>query len=793
MLNYSITGFRIFEPADYLSTKYFAINLKTLNRMKTKRHIILFSLLILQPLAHAKSFIYPDDVPVDQQGIRIMQSVTIDSNLHIDGRFDEPVWSKVKFQGNFIQREPNLGEPASERTEVAVLQNKHNLYLGIKCYDSEPDRIIARDMRRDAELDNEDYFQIVIDSYHDLRNGYYFKTNPYGAKKDATIGDEGKSYNPDWDGIWDCAARITEEGWFVEIEIPWKTLNFVSSDSATWGINFARGIMRKNEHSFWQLVSRDAGRMGLFRFSQAGRLTGLAARKSGGNLEFQPYLLAGLERDSNTDFKIENVSNFGVDAKVGLSSNLYVNLTWNTDFAQVESDQEQVNLTRFSLYFPEKREFFLEGAETFNFGGAESGRSRGGDGNGIRLFYSRRIGIAGRTQQPIIGGARMIGKVGNYQVGLLNMQTEEATHYDEDDDETTIYPSTNFTAVRVRRDVFRRSNIGFMLLNKEESGTGHYNRSGGVDMNFPITDQFTISGGMASTTGPNKEDDGETINMQEKNKAGFFAIGYESDLWELGLKYLDIEENFNAEMGFVRRTDIRSTSTELEFSPRPQRWESIRQVGFRMRHEYLTDHQNVMLESTLNTSFFIRYQNSARLYTGIERSSEFLDKNWEVRPDYLIPKATYDTWRGYIWLITNESANIANRTMASYGGYYTGKSLRLNSDFTVYNIERLRMDLELNYNHVNLPVGKFDTRTLGLRFYYYFSTDLYLKTYLQWNDDRKANDGNQITVANVLLHWIYKPGSDFYLVFNEGRLIGETGQEITNRTLMFKATFFWRK
>ena len=765
-----------------------------MSRLLNPRTLLL--LFVSTPLLFGDAFGYPADVPVDKSGERTILSTPTDSHITIDGILNETIWGQVKFQGNFIQREPAVGEPVSEKTQIAILQSKDNLYIGIKCFDSEPDKIIARDMRRDSEIQNDDFFQIVIDTYHDHRNGYYFKTNPNGAKRDATIGDEGKNYNPDWDGIWDCAAKINDEGWFAEIEIPWKTLNFLEADTVTWGVNFARGIMRKNETSYWQLVSRDAGRMGLFRFSQAGTLTGLTNLKSGGRLEILPYVLGGLERDSQTNFKTENIGDFGIDAKIGLTSNLHVNLTWNTDFAQVESDQEQVNLTRFSLYFPEKREFFLEGAEVFNFGGAESRRSRGGSSSGIRLFYSRRIGIAGHVQQPILGGARMIGKVGNYQVGLLNMQTEETAYYDEDEDEGVFFASTNYTALRVRRDVLKRSNVGFMFLNKQEQGTDLYNRSGGVDANFPITDRIVISGALAGTNGPDEideDDEDQIIDMSTNNFAGNLSFAYDSDLWEYGISHMDIQENFNAKMGYVRRTNIKSTSSNLEFNPRPKRWKSIRQISYRLRHKYLTDHQNNMLEAELNSSFSINFQNSARIFGGIERNYEYLDEDWEVRPDIWIPKDTYKSWRGYMWFFSNESADIACNLYASYGDYYTGKSLRAGPEVTIYNFDRIRMDADVSYNFVDLPDEGFTTKTIGFRLYYYFSTKLYLKTYLQWNDDRKANDGNQISIANVLLHWIYKPGSDFYLVFNEGRLISPSAQEITNRTVMLKANFFWRK
>ncbi|MBC8182491.1 carbohydrate binding family 9 domain-containing protein [candidate division KSB1 bacterium] len=764
--------------------------------MKTRlpNYFLIFTLLLHTNLfAKIKTQNSNHDSPKNNSGQRIINSIQVTDNLRIDGNLNEEAWQNIKFQENFIQREPNLGQPATEKTQVAILQSLKKLYIGIWCFDSEADKIIARDMRRDSELEDDDYFQIVIDSYHDLRNGYYFKTNPNGAKRDATFGDEGKNFNPDWDGIWDCAAQITEDGWFAEIAIPWKTLRFANEDTLTWGINFARGIRRKNEQVYWQMVSRDVGYMGIFRLSQAGDLTGLTEMRAGGNWEVEPYILAGSEKDAETDFRFNSVNDFGIDAKIGITPNLAVNLTWNTDFAQVESDQERVNLTRFSLYFPEKREFFLDGAEMFNFGGATSGRRRGGASNNIRLFYSRRIGIVEGHEQPITGGAKVLGKMGKYQIGMLHMQTEGVNFYDEDDEEEKNYRITNFTVLRFRREILKRSNIGVMFLNKNEIQSRHYNRSGGFDVNFPITDRILISGALAGTFGPDEEDDGELINMQENNFAGFASFSYDSDLWEFQLSHLGIQENFNAELGYVRRTNIKSTRGSIEYNPRPKRWQSVRQLSFRFRPSYMTDFNNRILESQINSSFSISYQNSARIYGGINRETEFLDDDWEVRPGINIPKRKYRGWNSFLWVRSNESANLSAGFFMNYGDYYTGKGLRFGPELVINNFERTKIEFDFSFNHVNLPQGKFDTHTLGCRLYYYFSTKLYLKAYLQYNDDRKENDGNILTLANILLRWIYRPGSDLYLVYNESREMGASKSEITNRTLMLKATYFWRK
>jgi len=287
-----------------------------------------------------------DSVPLlDPSAKRYIEAKRIDQGLNIDGALCDSAWKNIIFQENFMQRDPNEGAPVSERTSVGILYDEKNLYVGVKCYDSEPGKIIAREMRRDARVDDDDYFELILDTYHDSRNGFYFITNPNGSKRDAVLGNEGRNYNSSWDGIWHCKTVVNECGWFAEIAIPWKTLRFAEGDTDVWGINLARMIRRKNEHSFWQLIPRDYGWGGLFRVSEAGKLRGLHDLKMGGNLEFKPYFTGGVQRDLKTEFTNHTVSDIGLNTKVALTANLALDVTLNPDFAQVESDREQVNLT----------------------------------------------------------------------------------------------------------------------------------------------------------------------------------------------------------------------------------------------------------------------------------------------------------------------------------------------------------------------------------------------------------------------------------------------------------------
>lgn len=756
------------------------------------KHSFLFlCVLILAGRVRAESPSQDDKILLDENGKRYITATPTEAPLKIDGFLDEPAWRSALFQGHFLQREPEDGAPASEKTEVGFLYDKKNLYIGIKCYDSQPDRIIAREMRRDAIVDDDDYFELSLDTYHDHRTGYYFITNPHGVKREAVMANEGQDYNPAWDGVWFCKAKITNEGWFVEIAIPWKTLRFEEQASSIWGFNCARMIRRKNEHVFWQLVPRDFGRGApLFRLSEAGTLRGITDVKMGGNLELRPYFLGGMENDQNTNFKTELVGDIGLDAKVALTANLALDLTVNTDFAQVEADQEQVNLTRFSLYFPEKREFFLEGAELFNFGGAGRSRWHRGDSD-MDLYYSRRLGLVDGHEARILGGAKMVGKIGKYQVGVMNILTDAVTIQGED--ETTKVNSTNFSIVRFRRDILKRGTLGFMLLNKEELHSSYFNRSLGIDGRFPLSLYFTVSGYLAATFGPDETDDGQSTDLNTKNLAGNLSLNYNSDLWQASASYQDVGANFNPEIGFIRRTDFRLSSASVQYAPRPKQSSVIRQFRYQLEGKYRSDHDSRMLDSEVQASFSIELQNSSRFNLSIQRESEFVDYDWEVREGFLVPIGTY---AGYVYSIgadSDKSRPIAGGVDFDYGSYYTGNQMRFGLNSTITRIQRIRMEVNYSHNYVNLPEGSFHTNTFGLRMLYFFSTELYLKAYMQWNDDKYYNAGREKIVSDILLRWIYSPACNLYLVYNDARLMGPGNNEIINRTLMLKVTYFWRK
>ncbi len=536
----------------------------------------------------------------------------------------------------------------------------------------------------------------------------------------------------------------------------------------------------------------------MYRMSEAGQIHGFNNLKMGGKFELKPFTTGGAQHDESTDYATKTLKDAGLDLKINLNSTLTADITYNTDFAQVEADQERVNLTRFSLFFPEKRGFFLEGAETFTFGKSGGGGFRPQAGN-IQLFHSRSIGIEERNQIPILGGARLNGKVGKYTIGFMSIVTEKTSYVEEDDDEDKeeneeetiiVVPQTNFNVFRLKRNLFSRSSAGLMLLDKQEKD-GSYNRSFGLDSNFPVNENLTfyiLGAGSYSAT-----ENSEIENPNKNNLAANAGLNWQSDLWEFSSSILDIEQNFNPEMGFIRRTDIRLSETSIQYSPRPEKWQAIRQFEFRIGGQYQTDHQNHLLNRKMETEFQIRFENSASLSFNLENEFEYLDEDWEIRDGYIIPMKGYDNTEFRLRYFSDRSHKIGGRLNLSRSKYFTGTRTGGGIDLDIKAHPKFNANIDINYNLVKLPEGQFHTTAASTRLIYSFSTDFYIKAYLQWYDDKLQNEGKIRFSGNIILRYIYKPGSDFYLVFNQENLRGNGEDILNNRTVMAKMSYFLRK
>jgi hypothetical protein len=464
------------------------------------------------PYTQPQIKVYDKHIP-EESGIVTAVKVSTDAIL-MDGKLNEEIWQTASPATGFLQFEPLSGSHASEKTEVRVLYDEVNLYIGATLYDSYPEGIIADEMRMGADLDRNDNFMIIVDTFHDHRNGFFFKTNPLGTKVEALAFDEGKHVNYNWEGVWWSEATQTSEGWQVEMKIPFSTLRFNNEKDQTWGVNFGRYIRRKNEYVYWSYVPLDASQ---WRVSLAGHLDGIEKVRQGKNLHIKPYLSVKQLEEKNISGRKNNsiLLDTGADVKYLISPNLTADLTLNPDFSQVEADELMINVTRFPLFFPEKREFFLEGSGYFDFGLYSK----------IQPFHSRRIGIAKGREIPIYGGGKLSGKAGNYSIGFLSLETK-----DKDEE-----PQTNYSLLRLKRNIQERSYFGIIAVNMEPKDV-EYNRTFGADLFLSLFDHLYVNSFIMET---------DTEGMSGEDGAGYISIAWDDPKKYLNLSYLDIDDRFN--------------------------------------------------------------------------------------------------------------------------------------------------------------------------------------------------------------------------------------------------------
>ena len=709
-----------------------------------------------------------DHAAMDRSRYRIM--VQLASRVpDIDGQLSDPAWRTADVVAGFTQQEPADGEPATEQTEVRLLYDAGHLYIAVHAFDSEPDGIIATEMRRDSpRLLDEDNFQIILDTFRDSRSGYMFVTNPLGAKLEQQIFEEGSgnargassNVNRNWDGVWVVAARRTGDGWVAEIAIPMVTLRSPDVEAQTWGINFMRNIRRKNEQAYWAPIPKPYG---LTQVSQAGTLTGMSGLNRGMDLRIKPFAIGGARRDrSGSSVTSSALRDVGLDVKYGLKSGLALDVTVNTDFAQVEVDEQQVNLTRFPLFFPEKRDFFLENSGQFNV--STQGFDRMAD-----LFFSRRIGLSD-TGQPIgiVGGARMTGKVGAHNLALLDLQTEAAAGR----------PGENFLVTRYSRDVFARSKVGGLMINKEASDSTHFNRTFAADALFAPTQSFSVQSFIARTSSPGVADQQQAVHAR--------ALLHNTR-WQTFAEFTDIEENFNAEVGFVPRTGIRTTRVHLERNPRPGGL--IRVMEPMINITYTTDQHNRLLTRRIHHMVGTRFQNGAYLNVWYNRWLDRIDVPFTVQT-VTIPTGVYrfDEWN--FMYNSNPSRRFYQRVSYSPQTFYGGTRKDVELTLGVRAASRAAVEYALQRNDVDLPWGDFVVNLSILRLDYAISPRMTVRSLSQYNSLTR-----QLTTS-VRYNFIYRPGSDLYVVYDElqadrlGRpelLFGR--EEVRNRQFVVKMTY----
>lgn len=700
----------------------------------------------------------------------------------VDGRLDDEVWRSAEPITGFTQRNPVEGAPATQRTEIRMLYTPTVLFVGARMYDADPDRLVVTQMRRDKSLDGDDNLSIILDTFRDLRNGFVFTVNPAGARYDAYVTNEGKNVDADFNAVWDVRTSRDGEGWVAEIAIPLSQLRFPDhAGEQVWGVNFARVIRRNFEDTYWVPVPRDFGSSGFFRLSNAGELVGLEGLEQGTNLQVKPYLTGGLSatRELNVTPGVhrltrDGVADAGVDLKYSLTSNLVLDLTTNTDFGQVEADQEQVNLTRFSLYFPEKRDFFLESARTF---------ASGIGGQELQLFYSRRIGLQGDREVPILGGAKLTGRTGLWTVGAMSVLTKDMEIAD-----TVAVPRTLWSVVSLRRNVLRRSTVGVMAMSKDPA-QGDANRTLGADANLALGQHTSVTAQVGKVFDPTLEGD---------TWAASAAFDWSTDLFGINAGYRQVGEDFRADMGFVRRTGYRETTSRLTFSPRPGRL-GIRQSRAMLSGSYLDDGSGRLLTRSVQFKVCNFLENTGRFCPAVNRQFEFLERPFRIFRDpdtgetVVIDPGRYEWYEFSAPWSTDTRRTVVVGGRLGFGGYYGGDKKSASLNFTWRPDTRLTGTLSLSRDALRElgpdESGAFDANVLGARLEYAFSPFLFTKAYLQYNDSRNA------IVSNFLLHWIIRDGTEVYVVYNEvydsspAPLRRDFDPTATSRTLVVKFTY----
>jgi hypothetical protein len=672
----------------------------------------------------------------------------------IDGRLDDSAYRTIDPIDGFIQQEPHEGEPATEATDVWLLFDDDNVYVSARCWDSHPERMVGNEMRRDHQaLSRNENFGVAFDTFHDRRNSFMFHVNLLGGLTDALAVDE-RNVNKDWNTVWFARTERFDRGWTVEIAIPFKSLRFRSGENPVWGVNFRRIVQWKNEVSYLTPIPASYDLRGLVKMSSAANVVGLEPAPAR-NIEVKPYAIADVVTDRFASPAIENDAggDAGFDVKYGITQSLVADVTWNTDFAQVENDELQVNLTRFSLFYPEKREFFLEGQGIFSFGNAGFGGGGGGDGmrgpdNTPVLFFSRSIGLSDVGEVPIRAGGRVTGKIGSYTLGLLNIHTDGV--------EDAGFEPTAFSVVRLKRDIFRKSQVGVLVTYRSESLVEDgSNQVYGVDGSFGLSDSLVVGGYYAASRTSELSGDDESYR-------GIFD--YNSDLYGARLSHTLVGENFNPEVGFLRREDFRESVAKFHFSRRrPGGVDWIRKVSLEPGVEYVEGTRGDLESRQAQLTFRMELESGDEWNVDFEKNYEFLAEPFEIAPGVILPVGEYDFDNVRLSYQLGPQRKVSGRITAQLGGFFDGTRREISYRGRIETSSRFGLEPNLSFNRVNLVEGDFTATLAGIRATLNMSPQMSLSALVQY----QSLDAEFLT--NVRFRWEYLPGSDFFVVYSDGR------------------------
>ncbi len=663
-----------------------------------------------------------------------IKAIFVNKGPSIDGFLNDEAWISAAKVDQLVQREPNVGQPVSEKTNFHICYDANFLYVGIKCFD-DPKKITAKEMARDVSLGNDDRVQVILDTYLDHRNGYWFQIGPRGSIGDATISENGAVFNKDWDGLWEGKARIVADGWEAEMAIPFKTLGF-DKNNPNWGIKFIRHIKKKLESSYWPSANVNSYK---FQVSDAGLLEGIHNITQGIGLDISPYVIGGL--NTKKDTKNKYMSKAGLDLFYQITPNLKSSLSINTDFAETEVDDRQINLTRFGLLFPEKRDFFLDGSSQFSFG--IQGDDANSYGKGIIPFFSRRMGLdTNGSRIQINYAAKLTGTINKWNIGVMHVNDEHTSG------------NSNFSVARISRSIGSESSIGAIGTYGNAISTAE-NFVGGLDMKL-ATSKFKgnknlslIVFGLKSTT--------KGLSNDDLSWGG--TISYPNDFLSFNLGHHEIGKNFVAGMGFVPRTDIKQSYGNIQIGPRLNKWgilQTLTGVGF----NHIVNFSNVLESRQISyLPIKIRFKSGEEFSYTINSEYEYLEKQFNIYANYVIPIGTYNFYRHAFSLVSAGSRNIAGDISYIFGNFYNGTRKDINVGINYKVAVPLFIGVRYKQNDVSLPEGEFITRIYQVNANILFSPELTFNNYFQY-------DNNSKTVGvQSRFQWIVKPGNEIIIAW----------------------------
>ncbi len=692
----------------------------------------------------------------------------------IDGRLDESVWTTAARLGDFRQLEPKEGEPATEPTEVYLGFDQVGLYIGVRCHDSEPKKVVTTTLTRDSDMTYDDTIQILFDTFRDGRSAYLFATNSGGVHVDGLVRNEGEQINLDWDAIWNVQGSRDAGGWTTEMAIPWRTLRFPHKPEQEWGFIIERLVARKQERTFWKAPKKSW--YARWKLSEAGTIVGLEGASPGGRFHFAPYAIAGAKQPPKDalDDSTDNIGQLGGDIKINLTSDLVADLTVKTDFSETEADQQEVNLSRNPLFFPEKRGFFLESASIF-YAGQRPDPEHASE---YHIFFSRRIGLSedGRAPIPILGGAKVTGYAGKYSVGALSVQTED-TRQPDGYGGLIIAPRTNYSVARVKRDLGNGSTIG--LIGQSKDTSGYYNRVFGGDWDITLNKNLRTGGYLVRSSTPDLEGD---------DVAGSANVYWDSRHFRLHTEYIDIGENFNDEMGFIARTGVRDLRTDYFWILWPERG-PFKLVWFTYDYEYIEDRVTGKLQTrNSHIQYNSYFKNSSGFAYKYFIVTENLTAPFEIQKGIVIQPGTYNFSYHFFGFQTDYTKPLGAVGRVAWGEYYDGHYTQTFYYFAYRPVPGLIVDGTYQHTHVSLTAGRFDSDIVLGEVIYAFSNRLATRAWWQWT--KGANSRTKFDVS-----WELKNGTKLFLVYEDIRsyidffnprqpLFGIPGRSLTLKTVL---------